>query len=352
MANDTGTVVLPPETTEPTEAETQAAIERLLEPKDPQKSDEPAETPPSEEQPPQEQPPAEPEVPPAAAESDDDDDDQALPEDVQARIDKRIAKVVAKRKELEEQLSEREARMVELEAKIKELSETPPQPKEPPRATPRESDPILQVPEIKAIYEQEQKASEAVREARDLLRRLRKEPEATLAEFNERTKLHYDADDARDWLETVSHNAQVAETRFAQQRAVATQTHVQKMEREAEKFHDIAVKAYPALTDKNSKEGKLAQEILKRFPLLNNPAVPEGWIILGDLVAGRLARESKGTAPAKPAAPPPKLATPAKAATVTRTNGKTPANALRQKAIETGDEHDVVAYLKTSPVFS
>lgn len=354
MATETGTVELPSQTTnevtEPTEAETQAAIEALLR-DDPQKSDEPAPTEPvPSEEPPQEPQPTEPQEPeaPAAAE-DEDTDTEALPDDVQARIDKRIGKEVAKRKELEEQLAAREAKLAETEAKIKELSETTPQ--QPPSATPGPDDPILKVPDVKAHWDEEQKAVSAINRANDMLRNLRREPEAALDEFRKLTNLNYSVEDAKDWLEQVKEGAQTKRMLHAQQRGIATERHVAKLEKEAERYHAEATKAYPDALNKKSAFGQRVEQLSKRFTGLLNPRIaPDGMLILLDLAAAQLAREAKATATPVATPKPPKLQTVTKAPVQARTtNGTTKtSSALKKAAIESGDVREIASYLATT----
>jgi len=354
MANETGTVELPPETTEPVVAETQDAVFKKLfgeQSEDPQKSVE-APTPTEEPQPSTETTPqVEPDTPPTAEPTEEETED-GLPPDVQDSVNKRIAKVVAKRKELEEQLATKEAEMAELEAKVKELSEAKEE-APPPQVAP-ELDPVLRNPEIKKLWEQEQSAHGALQKASELLRLSRRSPDAVLATLKQDHKKEFvDIDEARDFLEIVKENASLMRQELAGKRSLATQRHVQKIEQEAQKHHDTAVKAYPWLPKKDSSEGKVAQSILKRFPALLDPlSVPDGMVILGDLVAGQMAREARAKAPAAPAAPPPKLPTPGKAPTATRPTGRPPANALKEKALDSGDILDAAKYLEKSPVFS
>jgi hypothetical protein len=360
MATDTGTVELPTETTEDGAlAEAQDAIFKLFTPETPQKPEEEAQaepegeqTTPETEQPSETQAETQPEAEQAEAEVEGaEDEEQALPEDVQARIDKRIAKVVAKRKELEEQLSDREAKLAEAEAKIKELSETPKATEQPAQPT-GENDPTLADPEIKKLYDQEKQAEGAYRTASELLRKSRKDPDAVLADLKERVKRDFtDIEDARDFLEQVREEASVTRGQYATQRGVATQRHVQKAEQEHKASYEKAIKAVPALSDKTSKEFKLAQEINQQFPGLMNALVrPDGPLLMAKLVLGTLALEAKGAAPAVPKAPPPKLPTPGKTGTsaVTRPVGRPPHTALKQKAVESGDVDDVAKFLETT----
>lgn len=355
MATETGTVELPTETTdEPSVADAQAAILKLLNSEEPQKSDE---APAAPEQPTQETEPTpetEPEVPPAAEA---DDDDQALSPEVQESVNKRIAKVVAKRKELEEQLAERDAKLAELDAKVKELSEAPKAEEvAPSNGVLKDNDPLLQVPEIKAAWKQENKALDAFKRASAMLRDLGKDPDGVFAKLKEVTgQVFTDSDVAREWLEGAKDHYQLQRNEFMASRHAATNRYQQKTEAEyakaKEKSDADAVKAYPWLPNRESKEGKTAAKIVQRWPDLLR--LPDGALILGDLVAGQLAREGRVAAPVAPAPPPPKL----------NTNGKTvvnagmrpevrPTNALRKQAVETGDIRDVAKFLEKTALFS
>lgn len=353
MATETGTVEIPTETTEEASADTQDAVTERLEglfsdeqPEAPQKSEE-QEQPASEEQPTQETESTsetEPEAP-AAAESPDDDPDDGLPPDVQLRVNKRIGKEVAKRKEFEERLEALEGEKVKLEAKVKELTDAP---KEPDTAD-TAADPLLSVPEIAALHKQEQEAENAFRQASELIRTVRKDPDAVIARLKEITKRDFaDADEARDWLEGVKENAMLKMGQASNKREAASQRHIQKLEKEHAQNYEKAVKALPALTDKTSKEFKVAQELTQRFKGLLNPVqVPDGPMILAYLTAGKVALEAKAAAPAATKAAPPKLPSTGKTGSgTTRTAvARPPVNALKQKAFETGTDEDIEAAL-------
>jgi hypothetical protein len=355
MATETGTVELPTnETTDDTLAETQAAIFELLS-KDPQKSgeQEPKE-PAAPEQPPQETEPkseAEPETP---SNADTEAESEAIPPDVQASVDKRIGKEVAKRKELEEQLAERDAKLAELDAKVKELTEAPKaeEAPAPTNGTLSDNDPILQVPEIKAAWKQENKALDAFKRASALLRDLGKDPDGVFVKLKEVTgQVFTDVDAAREWLEGAKDHYQLQRNEFMASRHAATNRYQQKTEAEnakaKEKSDAEAVKAYPWIKTPASREGQVAAKVLKRWP--NLMYVPDGALILGDLVAGQLAREGKVAAPAAPVAPPPKLATNGKTALPANSRvAKAPTSALREKAVESGDLRDIAKYLATA----
>lgn len=352
MATETETVELSTETTEEeveASADVQGAIQNLFgdgeQPEAPQKSEAQEEPAAEEETQVQETEPkseTETEQPPAEKAPEEDDTDGLSP-DAQLRVNKRIGKEVAKRKELEEKLAAIEGEKAELELKVKKLAD---EPKETPKATPAaNADPLLNVPEIAELHEQEQKAENAFREASGLLRESRKDPDAVLERLKEITKKAFgDIDEAKDWLENVKENAMLKMGQFANKREAASQRHVQKLEQEFNQHREKALKILPALSDKTSKEFKVAQEIKERYPGLLNPLmVPDGPMLMARLVAGTLALEGKGAAPAATKAPPPKLPGPGKTGTsaVTRPAAKPPANALRLKAVESGEVEDI-----------
>jgi phytoene dehydrogenase-like protein len=128
------------------------------------------------------------------------------------------------------------------------------------------------------------------------------------------------------------------------ERTIAASRHINAMEKEAEKYHEQAIKAYPDALDKKSKMGQRVAELTKRMPALLDPKIiPDGWLILTDLANGQLQREAKLAATAAPkTAAPPKLTAPAKTASVVaRTPAKPGASTARAKALETGDIADV-----------
>jgi len=348
MANDTGTVELPTETTEEAVAGTQEAIYKQLfgdeQPEAPQKSEETEQQPESStEQPPQETETTsetESETPPAAEAEE--DEPEVTPE-VQETINKRIGKEVAKRKALEEQLAALDQQKAELEAKVKELAEA--KPETPAADVPPGADPLLRVPEIKKLHDQEQGAKAAFHKSAELLRLSRKSPEAVLAELKDKHGKEFsDIEDARDYLETVKDNASLKVQELTGQRTLAAQRHVEKLGKEYEKHYETALKVAPWLPDKNTKEGKIAQEVVKRFPGLLDPLqVPDGPILLAQLVLGKMAYEAKGAVQPAPKTPPPKLPTPGKASTTAtvRPGARPATNALKQKAADTGTFEDI-----------
>lgn len=342
MATETGTVELPSETTE-TEDSLVEAIGALIEdaPESPQKSEEQETV--SEEQPPQETETTsetESETPPAA---ETEDEELALPPEIQESVNKRMAKLTAKRKEAEEQLAKIQAERDELEGKVKELAEATKET----QPTPPESDPLLRVPEINKIWQKEQDIEGKRNQAAQLLRESKSNPDSVLERMQKGMPQQgfQDIEQVRDFLESVKETARDRLSELRTQRGIASERHIQKMEKEGEKYHEQATKAYPDALDKKSKLGLRVAELAKRMPALLDPKiVPDGWLIITDLAAGQLQREAKAAAPAVAKAPPPKLPVPGKAtstASVTRATGKPAATALKQKAVESGSFEDI-----------
>ena len=354
MATETETVELSTETTDDQAlADAQSKISEFLAgvAEEPQKS--PEQEPPATEEKPQETettPETETETPPAA----ETEEELALPPEVQESVNKRMAQLTAKRKEAEEALAKIQAERDELDAKVKELAETA---KEPAPSLPPDADPILRVPEINKIYQNEQKVEGARREATQLLRTSKTNPDLVLEKLQKDLPQQgfTDIEQVKDFLENVKDTALMRLSELRSQRESAASRHIQRLEKEAEKFHDLAIKAYPDALDKKSKMGIRVAELSKRMPALLDPKIiPDGWQILTDLAAGQLARELRGTATA--AAPkvqqPPKLTPTAKTAPLARPASGKPQDALRKRMVETGDLDDVAKFLSNSPVLT
>ncbi len=346
MEKDTGATA-PAETVEQS-AEAEAgllefmngAIDRL-EPKGPEAS-QPEETPTEEGTTDLSQPT---DPPPASeAQADDEAEDEpapTVPPEAQERINKRIGKEVAKTKAEREARQKAEARLAELEAKLKEKEAVQPAIQEPPP----NGDPLLAVPEIKKIWDQEQKAETANKQATQLLRNLEDDPEGVVESLKSDLKIKVkDARHAKEVLETIRDNSFRKQLSLESDRKVAAFQHQQKMVTQHAIEVEETAKDFPWLKDPASKEYKEGEAILKNHP--NLWFIPGGPGMLAEMVTGRLARKAKTvTATNAPPSKVPKLPPSPKATPQPENSKAAQASAVRGRAVESGKLEDAARYI-------
>ena len=271
------------------------------------------------------------------------DDDDDLPADTKARIQKRIDKVTAKQKAAEEKAAQleaereaRDARLKELEGQLQELKTK--QPEQPAVEPDAKDDPLLRVPEIKKIWDAEQKANEAYEAAKDFRKRLKRDPERTLEELSKTFKNIRDVDDAEDVLETIKENAFRQSNDLQLRRRLAGEQYMRSYHEAQRKEVDDGLKLYPWINDAKAKEQEIAAKYLKQFPQLKGAPKLLGRLVVGEMAEAKLAEQPK-PAPVIP----PKVPTPTKVAAPQKVDDAADIEKLMQQAVARGGSDEDLA---------
>jgi len=196
----------------------------------------------------------------------------ALSPEIQAAVDKRIGKEVAKRKDLEGKLQAAEARLASLETKQTDGG--------------TKFKGILGK-DLTVLTESELVGYEA--DIRELRRWARRHIETGYT--NEKDGISFSAEEIADRMETIE---EVLEERIPKARGQAAKR------KEAD---ERAQKAFPALFDAESPDHETAEALLKAVPELRR--IPEYRMLIGHMIAGAKALRTKkppvsATAPAIP----------------------------------------------------
>jgi len=205
--------------------------------------------------------------------------DHSLPPEVQEKVDRRIGKEVARRKEAEELLEAERTLSKELTAKVSDLETKG---REGPAGSGTENRLLLA-------------DSEAELEKReDFLWRVE--------EFCEENRDGYEG---KGTDQDPSYTAEEIRTRLLQVRRERERDlpRAREMLKRRAAFEAVTREAYPELADPRSDLSAEANRVLARVPGLK--ALPDYKLVLGDLLAGRKAREVKKTGPARVAPKPP-----------------------------------------------
>lgn len=180
-----------------------------------------------------------------------------LDEHTQQKINKRIAKEVAKTKAERERAEQLETRLKELEAKAVEAVPAP---------VPTQANPLAHITDVKQLVAERAKAEEAREQAEELLDTLQDEPErveAALRAAKVELKDELGAEDfsvnrMKQFLKTVKREA-----RNVSERAVPQQAqYLDAMQ----KSRAMAEELVPELKDAKSPRSQKYQEVLKAFP--------------------------------------------------------------------------------------
>jgi hypothetical protein len=242
----------------------------------------PPETPPAEPKPEEPPPPKGEEAEEEAGEDAEKAEKGKLPPEVQEKIDKRIGKEVHRRKETEELLEAERTLTKELTAKVSELEE---QGRQAPAGGSGAINPLLMAD------------SEAELDKR----------EDFLWQAEEWCEENIDGHEGDGSKENPSYTSAEIRRRLLTIRRERERDLPRAREtiKRRAAFDAVTRESYPELADPRSELSVDASRLLARAPGLR--AIPEYRLLLGDLLAGRKAREEKKTPPRKTAmkSPPP-----------------------------------------------
>ena len=200
---------------------------------------------------------------------------EKLPAHVQEVIDKRIGKEVAKRKDLEDQLEAERAARSKAESGLKDLEE---------QLRVKGTTPVAgdMLPDLDAVAQREDEVW-------------------NLLEFARRNRDGFDGDEKRGMPAYTAEQMREMELRYERE----LHQKLPKMRavlREREQFdREVTARVYPELLQAGSKEQRIAERFLRKFPALLNE--PDVHVLIGDMLAGeRLRREAAERKPeGKPA---------------------------------------------------
>lgn len=273
---------------------------------------------------------------PPATPKNEDDEDGALPPELQARIDRRIGKEVAKRKELERQLEEARS----------QIAKPPANGKAPEAAKPAPAD---EHPEMKAAREAEADAQNVIQWSKRLSRMLNHDADAVAAEL-QRSQIALDDTSPEaigNWLERVREGAQETLQKALVKKEVLTNRLADQDAQQRAHFDAMANESFPWWNDPASPQYADAQKVQNVLPVLKEKPQGKLWtgIILMGLEAFQNAQKAKGkpAAPAAPAQPPkprvPTVQLPATTRLPNTPSGDPAANgeAAKVKFFNTGD---------------
>jgi hypothetical protein len=155
-----------------------------------------------------------------------------------------------------------------------------------------------------------------------------------------------DVDEAREILQEIRDNSLRKQLSLENERRIATFQHQQQLAAKHQATAMEAQKVYPWMGKEGTPEDKVAREILAEHPGLWG--VPDGPFILGDLVAGRMARKGKTVTAtnAPPAVVPTKLPPSPKAVPAQDNPKAASISAAKAKVIESGRLEDAAKYLE------
>jgi hypothetical protein len=280
----------------------------------------------------------------------DDEEKHGLTPEQQARIDKRIGKEVARRKEAEEKAAEAEAiraerdqARTELEELKRKAAEKPEQPESAPDPTgidPR----LLTVPAIKKVYEAETNFGRAYEQSKTLIKMLRTDPEKVIKHLTDLGVPGIATDeDARERLTDLRDEALRKQLAMQGHRERATDKFWQEMQNEKVKQSEKARELYPWLKDKTSAEYKHAEtSVIKRFPGILDEIDGELW--LGRLTKAVMAESApKQEAPKSAPVIPPKP--PASPRAAVKSDGQAERSELFKRVEANGSKRDDLAAL-------
>lgn len=214
-----------------------------------------------------------------------DEEREALHESTTKKIDKKIGKQVARRKQAEERAETAEARIVDLEEQLEAAGSQPP-----PEGG--DASPIMQAESEAEVDRHEAGLKSARREVRRWLDDHDREDVYTTAEGKE-----YSWAEVRGYQYSLED--ELADIIPKARKAVA---------RRQESVKAAKVK-YPKLFDRKSEDHQAMQTILRESPQLKN--LPNYHMLIGRMIAGEKLESAPSKAPAKKKAPPkPKAAKP------------------------------------------
>jgi hypothetical protein len=190
---------------------------------------------------------------------------EPLSPEIQAIIDKRIGKEVAKRKDLEDQLEAERGVRAKLEADAKDLTEQ------------------LSVKGQAPVTGNAFDSLEDVEKREDQL--------WGLLEFVRSNPDGFDGDDKNGIPAYTVAQIREMQTRFERELHRDLPRQKQALVQRAEVDREVTAKVYPELLQNGSKEQRIAERFLRQFPVLRN--LPNVNLLLGDMIAGERLRMAK-----------------------------------------------------------